>query len=141
MEFIPEDRDRYVLDFLRLIRPGGHLVISTQNGLFPLDYYTRKWFPLFRRKAMVAANLPYGVTYFELMRWIRKSPRQVENLSARNLFNSVDKLSSRIEAAGRVRTARALRVTNRAFKACCRALGVPSDILLPYATYLFRVTA
>ena len=139
MEFIPHDRDKYVAEFLRLVKPGGHLVISTENGLFSIDNYTRPAFPLFRRRTMIDKNLPYGMTYFELRRWIRRSPRQVEDLSVRNLFNSVDKLTARRQAAGQTTAAKVLRSVNGVVKACCRAAGVPSDILLPYATYIFRV--
>ena len=95
LEFIPHDRELYVLDFLRLLRSGGHLVISTENGLFPIDYYTRCAFPLFRRKTMIERSQPFGTTYFELRRWVRQSPRHVEDISAMNLFNSVDKLAAR----------------------------------------------
>lgn len=139
MEFIPTDRAAYVLDFLRVIRPGGHLVISTENGLFPRDYYSKKLFPVFRRKAMIEQNLPYGVTYFELLKWVRQSPRETEDLSVRNWFNSVDKLAARKRAGGRKLTAGLLDGANRIVKGVCRMIGVPSDILLPYAIYIFRV--
>jgi 2-polyprenyl-3-methyl-5-hydroxy-6-metoxy-1,4-benzoquinol methylase len=139
LEFIPRDRDRYILDFLRLVKPGGHLVVSTENGLFPVDYYTRKALPLFRRASMIGKNLPYGSTYFELLSWIRRSPRTVENLSTRNWFNSIDKLSARKRAAGHTVVAAALSGSNRVLKSGCRAIGIPADVFLPYATYLFRV--
>lgn len=141
LEFIPRERERYVLDFLRLIRPGGHLVVSTENGLFPIDYYTRKRVPLLRRDAMIRDNLPYGSTYFELRSWVRRSPRTVEDLSVRNWFNSLDKLAARQRAAGNALAATALGGFNALLKSCCRVAGVPADIFLPYATYLFRVTA
>jgi 2-polyprenyl-3-methyl-5-hydroxy-6-metoxy-1,4-benzoquinol methylase len=138
MEFIPSDRCRYVLDFLRLLKPGGHLVISTENGLFPRDYYTGRVLPLFRRKTMIEANQPYGATYFELRRWIRQSPRRIKDKAVLNLFNSVDKLVSRQQLAGRKTLATALRAANRFFRSSCRAFGVPSDIFLPYGIYIFQ---
>lgn len=62
-EFIPARRNEYVRELARVIRPGGYLVISSENGLYPVDYYTRKVFPLWRRATMVRMNVPYGVTY------------------------------------------------------------------------------
>ena len=141
MEFIPHNRDRYVLDLLRLLKPGGHLVISTENGLFPVDYYTRRFLPLFRRKTMISKNLPYGATYFELRTWIRNSPRKVEDLSVLNRFNSIDKFAARQQDAGRAMTASLIRSINSFVKTSCRIAGVPSDVFLPYAIYVFRVAA
>ena len=140
LEFIPQDREKYVLDFVRLLTPGGHLVISTENGLFPVDYYTRRAFPLLRRKTMIERNQPFGSTYFELRRWVRQSPRQVEDISVMNLFNSVDKLIARRQRDGRTVVAMLLRTVNSVVKSSCRWIGVPSDILLPYGIYVFRAT-
>jgi 2-polyprenyl-3-methyl-5-hydroxy-6-metoxy-1,4-benzoquinol methylase len=139
MEFIPRDRHLYLLDLLRLLRVGGCLVISTENGLYPLDYYTRCLLPLWRRKTMIEKNLPYGVTYFELLRWIRGSPRSVENLGVRNWFNSMDKRAAGLAATGRPVLARGVESANRLFKSACRLLGIPSDVFLPYTTFIFRV--
>jgi SAM-dependent methyltransferase len=139
LEFIPFDRDRYVHEMLRVLRPGGHLVISGENGLFPFDYYTRQVAPRLRRRAMIARNLPYGVDYFELLRWLKSGPRPVENLSTRNWFNSVDKLATRQAEAGRSLTGGFLRLANGALRSLCRTAGLPSDILLPYAMFIFRV--
>jgi 2-polyprenyl-3-methyl-5-hydroxy-6-metoxy-1,4-benzoquinol methylase len=140
MEFIPHHRHKYVLDFLRLIKPGGHLIISTENGIFPWYYYTKELFPFFRRKTMVRENLPYGITYFELLRWIRQSPVRVDDLCIKNRFNSIDKLTARQRTEGRAAMANVLGTGNWLLKRACSLMGVPSDILLPYATYIFRVT-
>lgn len=140
-EFIPHYRKEYVWELLQLLKPGGILVISTENGLFPVDYYTRQWFMRLRRKHAVANNVPYGLDYFELCKWVRGSPRQVSNLCPLNLFNSVDKLVERKRSAGQYMQAGLVGAVNTVFKGVCRAIRVPSDIVMPYATYIFRVEA
>jgi 2-polyprenyl-3-methyl-5-hydroxy-6-metoxy-1,4-benzoquinol methylase len=136
LEFIPRDREAYVRDFFRLVKPGGHVVISTENGLFPVDYYSRRWFSVFRRKTMIEKNLPYGSTYFELARWARRSGRKIRETGLGDWFNSIDKWVAR---KGRGAGVRAVDYGNRMFKLLCRRLRIPSDVFLPYGVYAFQV--
>jgi 2-polyprenyl-3-methyl-5-hydroxy-6-metoxy-1,4-benzoquinol methylase len=139
MEFIPRARREYVQDMVRLLRPGGTLVISGSNGHYPRDYYSGAWFPYFRRREMQARNLPFGLTYPELKSWVKGSGRRIDDLSTRNWFNSVDNLAARQRHAGRHGLSSALQVGNKLLKSVCTTARVPSCALLPYATYLFRV--
>jgi len=138
-EFIPTRRDEYVRELVRVLRPGGHLVVSTENGLFPLDYYTRRLFPLFRRPHMRRINAPYGVTYFELKRWLRKTGRQVKDLSKSNAFNSMDHFIARKREAGGGVVVEAANLANAALKGSCRAVGLSSQIFFPYTTFMFEL--
>jgi 2-polyprenyl-3-methyl-5-hydroxy-6-metoxy-1,4-benzoquinol methylase len=137
-EFIPARRDAYIRDLARLIKPGGHLVISTENGLFPIDYYTRKLFPLFRREEMVRLNVPYGMTYFELRRWVSEGGRTFKDLSLLNWFNSIDHFVQRRRAAGQVFVPMAFGAANTVLKAVSRLVGLPSQVFLPYTTFIFE---
>jgi len=138
-EFIPMRRDEYVRELVRVLRPGGHLVVSTENGLFPVDYYTRRLFPLFRRAHMRRTNAPYGLTYFELKRWLRKTGRQVKDLSKANAFNSLDHFVARKREAGGGMVVEAANLVNAALKGSCRAVGVSSQIFFPYTTFMFEL--
>jgi 2-polyprenyl-3-methyl-5-hydroxy-6-metoxy-1,4-benzoquinol methylase len=139
MEFIPEKRGQYVLEMMRVIKRGGHLIISTENGYFPVDYYSGMVFTIFRRKRAIEKNLPYGLTYFEMLRWVRASNRYTSNLCWANLYNSFDKLATKELSRDRPVKARAIRYANSCFRAVCRLLRLPSDLFLPYATYFFRI--
>lgn len=139
LEFIPDRRAAYVRDLVSLLKPGGLLVISTQNGLFPRDYYTGQWLPLLRRRTARRRSSPYGLTWFELRRWTRDCPRPVRDLSPLNAFNSLDKLIDRWRTAERPRAARTLELLNRLYKKICRTIGLPSDLLFPYTTFVFQV--
>ncbi len=138
-EFIPSRRDQYVRELVRVLRPGGHLVLSTENGLFPIDYYTRRLFPLFRRSLMRKINAPYGLTYFELKRWLRMTGRQVNDLSKSNAFNSMDHFIARRREAGGGVVVEAANLANTALKGACRALGLSSQIFFPYTTFMFEL--
>lgn len=138
LEFIPSGRDAYIGEMLRVLKPGGHLVVSTENGNFPLDYYTRMPLPRLRRQRARSQNWPYGVTWRELHSWAT-ARRGVRDLSPENRFNSFDKLASRLQVAGRIHTARLLGNMNLAFRGMCRAVGIPSDVFLPYSTFVFQV--
>lgn len=138
-EFIPLRRDEYVRELVRVLRPGGHLVLSTENGLFPVDYYTRQLFPLFRRAHMRRINAPYGLTYFELKRWLRKTGREVKDLSKSNAFNSIDHFVNRRREAGGGFVAEAANLANTALKSSCRAIGLSSQIFFPYTTFMFEL--
>ncbi len=141
LEFIPDRRQDHVRDWVRLLRPAGLLVISAENGLFPRDYYTGLLLPRLRRRHCIAQNKPYGPTWLELRRWVLDDHRRVVDLSAQNRFNSIDKLAVRLRQRGRDRLARVLGAGNRGFKAACTALGLPADLFLPYATWVFEVDA
>lgn len=141
LEFIPSDRETYIVDLISLLKPGGLLVISTENGLFPQDYYTGQLLPLLRRKAARRRNWPYGLTWFELRRWARQSPALVSDLSVENRFNSIDKLAERTSAAGNQTIGAALTIANRLYKNACSWIGVPSGLLFPYTTFILRVDA
>ncbi len=138
-EFIPTRRDEYVRELVRVLRPGGQLVVSTENGLFPVDYYTRELFPLFRRAKMRRMNVPYGVTYFELKRWLRNTGRQVKDLSKSNAFNSMDHFVARKREAGGGMIAETANLMNAALKGTCRAVGLSSQIFFPYTTFMFEL--
>ena len=137
LEFIPERREAYVRELIRVVRAGGHLVISTENGLFPRDYYTRQLLPRLRRRRARERAWPYGLTWFELRSWLRASGRPVRDLLIENRHNSIDKALEH----GRVRglAARLLAGLNEAYKGACSRLGVPAGLLLPYATYFFEI--
>jgi 2-polyprenyl-3-methyl-5-hydroxy-6-metoxy-1,4-benzoquinol methylase len=138
-EFIPQRRDDYVRELVRVLRPDGHLVLSTQNGLYPVDYYTRAWFPLFRRRKMVRDNLPYGSTYFELRRWARSSGRKLVDRSVLNEFNSMDNVIARRRESSPGGVTEVLGFCNALLKGTCRVLRVPSQLLFPYTTFLFQL--
>jgi 2-polyprenyl-3-methyl-5-hydroxy-6-metoxy-1,4-benzoquinol methylase len=138
LEFIPRNRDACIRELLRLVEPGGLLVLSTQNGWFPRDYYTGLWFPRLRRSHCLAQNLPYGATWLEIRRWAAASGRSVRDLSIDNRFNSLDKLARRWMHRRRP-VAALLRGANAAFRQGCRTLRLPSDVFLPYATWVLQV--
>jgi SAM-dependent methyltransferase len=138
-EFIPARRDEHIWELARVLRPGGHLVLSTENGLFPVDRYTGAWFTLLRRAEMRRRNLPYGLTYFELRRWLDGTGRKVHDLSKANAFNSIDHFVARRRAARKSAVAGLAHLGNAALKSACRTLGVPSQILLPYGTFVFEL--
>jgi len=138
-EFIPSRRDEYVRELVRVLRPSGHLVLSTENGLFPVDYYTRKLFPLWRRDEMRRLNVPYGMTYFELRRWVRACGRPVNDLSLANRFNSLDHFVARRRESGARFTAMTADVVNTTLKGICRFVRIPSQIFFPYTTFMFEV--
>lgn len=138
-EFIPDRREAYVRELARVLRPGGHLVISTENGLYPVDYYTRRWFPLLRRKAMRRLNVPYGLTWFELGRWLRNTGRRVVDLSKANAFNSMDHFVARRRERGGGVVVEAAAAGNAVLKAACRTVGLPSQIFFPYTTFIFEL--
>jgi SAM-dependent methyltransferase len=138
-EFIPTRRDEYIRELVRVLRPGGHLVLSTENGLFPIDRYSRSWLPLLRRAEMRRRNLPYGLTYFELRRWLHATGRVVHDLSTVKAFNSIDHFIARKRAAGGGTVVALARFCNAALKGVSRVLGVPSQVFLPYATFIFEV--
>jgi ubiquinone/menaquinone biosynthesis C-methylase UbiE len=137
-EFIPTRRKEFVRELVRVIRPGGHLVVSTENGLYPRDYYTRKAFPLWRREEMRRLNVPYGMTYFELRRWVRASGRPVVDLSLQERFNSLDHFVERRRAGGGIVPA-AAGVANAILKGACRVIRVPSQVFFPYTTFMFEI--
>lgn len=138
LEFIPEGRAEHVREWVRVLRPAGLLVISAENGWFPRDYYTGMLLPRFRRRTCIATNRPYGPTWRELRRWTASSGRRMDDLSAENRFNSIDKLAARLQARGHRRLGCVLHGSNRWLKRCCSRIGVPADILLPYATSVFQ---
>lgn len=136
-EFIPADREAYVRELVRVIRPGGHLVVSTENGLYPRDYYTRRWFPLWRRREMQRQNVPYGMTYFELRRWLRASGRRLVDRSVLNEFNSLDNFIARRDRDSR--GTKLVATANDLVKRVFRVLGLPSQLLFPYTTFIFEL--
>jgi 2-polyprenyl-3-methyl-5-hydroxy-6-metoxy-1,4-benzoquinol methylase len=138
LEFIPRNRDACIRELLRIVEPGGLLVLSTQNGWFPRDYYTGLWFPRLRRRHCLAQNLPYGATWLEIRRWAAASGRSVRDLSIDNRFNSLDKLARRWTHRRRP-VAALLRGVNAALGHGCRTLRLPSDVFLPYATWVLQV--
>lgn len=138
-EFIPYNRKDYIVDLLRIVKSSGLLIISTENGLFPVDYYTCQLFSRFRRKTAISKNLPYGMTYFELLGWLNFSTRKVTDISKKNVFNSLDKLSERKMREGRNVSALLVMWINAVFKRCCRLASIPSDIFLPYTTFILQV--
>jgi 2-polyprenyl-3-methyl-5-hydroxy-6-metoxy-1,4-benzoquinol methylase len=139
MEFIPFNRKEYIIELLRLVKASGLLIISTENGLFPFDYYTGQMFPIFRRKNEISNNRPYGITYFELLGWAKSSTRKVTDLSKKNIFNSFDKLEKRKMEEGRNVSASFVCGLNTLLKWSCRLISIPSDIFLPYTTFILRV--
>ena len=139
MEFIPFNRKEYVVELLRLVKPSGLLIVSTENGLFPSDYYTGQLFPFFRRKDQISNNRPYGITYFEFLSWIKFSTRNVTDLSKENIFNSFDKLKKRNTEEGKNVSASLVGALNTILKWFCRLIFIPSDIFLPYTTFIIRV--
>ncbi len=138
MEFIPTGRQQYVEEMIRVLKPGGLLVVSTENGLFPLDYYTRMPLPRLRRRRAQAHKLPYGLTWRELRTWAR-SRGGVRDLSPENRFNSIDKTAATLRLRGHTHLSRLLSGANVAFRGACRVVGLPSDIFLPYSTFVFEV--
>jgi ubiquinone/menaquinone biosynthesis C-methylase UbiE len=138
-EFIPARREQYVRELVRVLRPGGHLMISTENGLFPVDYYTHRLFPLFRRARMRRLNVPYGMTYFELRRWLSGTGRPLSDLSKANTFNSLDHFVARKREAGGGAVAGIANACNALLKGTCRAVGMPSQIFFPYTTFIFQL--
>lgn len=51
MEFIADERSRcrFVVELLRVTRPGGHVFLATPNPLRLREYHTRRWFGDWRR--------------------------------------------------------------------------------------------
>ncbi|MBL8272588.1 MAG: class I SAM-dependent methyltransferase [Xanthomonadales bacterium] len=139
LEFIPERRAEHVRDWVRVLRRDGLLVISAENGWFPRDYYSGMLLPRLRRRTCIATNRPFGPTWRELRCWAAASGRMIDDLSVENRFNSIDKLAARVHARGHRRLGGVLRTANRWLKQCCSRIGVPADVLLPYATSVFRV--
>lgn len=139
LEFIPSGRQAHVRDWVRLLRPSGLLVVSAENGWFPRDYYTGMPLTRLRRRHCIARNLPYGPTWLELRRWVFDTRERIVDRSAENRFNSIDKLAARLRARGRRRLATALGAGNAALKGCCALLGLPADVFMPYATWVFQV--
>lgn len=135
LEFIPSNREQYIHEWCRVLKPEGFLVISTENGWFPRDYYTRMWLPRLRRKQAIKSNAPYGASYLEIRKWIKSNGGAFKDISRQNHFNSIDKLARRVENPI---LGRALGSCNHLFKTGCRGIWIPSDVFLPYATFIFQ---
>lgn len=135
LEFIPLNREQYIRDWCRVLDYEGFLVISTENGWFPRDYYTRMWLPRLRRRYAMKNNAPYGASYLEIKKWVRSDGVPFRDISRQNHFNSIDKLVRRVDSPLLGRT---LSAFNRMFKTGCRGVWVPSDVFMPYATFIFQ---
>lgn len=138
LEFIPERRPQYVRELVRVVAPGGLLVVSGANGWFPRDYYTGMVLPRLRRAACRRRNLPYGATWLELRAWVRDHGRPLEELTARAGMDSLTKLADRWRRS-RQPLAPLAGGARRIARWLARATGVPVDVVLPYATWVFRL--
>ena len=136
-EFIPENMDKYIKDLISFVRDEGLFVVSTENGFFPIDYYTGMLFPLFRREKCIRESMPYGMTYLELSKWVKDSGRKLKDLSIENKFNSIDKRLDLLKE--NEKNILPLDILNKSFKYVCRSLSIPSDIFFPYTTFIFKL--
>lgn len=139
LEFIPFNRESYIHDLVRLVKPSGLLIISTENGFYPYDYYTKAILPRLRKKHMVSMNYPYGSTYFELVNWLKSNSRNIRDLNTENKFNSIDKRIENKNKQSKRNTALAIKSINYVFKKTCKLFSIPSDIFLPYNTFVFQI--
>lgn len=151
---LPSQRRSHVQEMWRVIRPGGHLLVSVPNRLWPIEFHTTGlWFVAYlpsrlaRQYAVLRGRLPaaaiqkpalaegmQGVTYWGLLRWLPKLDAKVLNVQQGDDLQSYFTLSlSRPQSGLNKLGKRALRGAYQMLdQLFWRPLSIPAGAFLPY---------
>ena len=132
LEYIPGDRQKYIQEMWRVIKPDGILFIAgSSNGLYPMEMHSGKWFVNYGSSSVV----PRGVTYWEIIRAIKPGKFIVLNqtLAKDGLARYCERLKEKdfslvrkIEASIMPFFLRIIKVT------LCPILNAPIEAFLPW---------
>jgi 2-polyprenyl-3-methyl-5-hydroxy-6-metoxy-1,4-benzoquinol methylase len=150
----PPERVTHVQEMWRVIRPGGHLLVSVPNRLWPIEFHTTGlWFvpylpfALARRYAVLRGRLSAaaihdpllaegmrGVTYRELLSWLPESSVKVLNVQRGDDLEAYFALSmSKPQTQLRIRSKRVLESIYQILdELLWQPLSIPACAFLPY---------